>query len=147
MSTRAVIAVPDGDAWRGRFVEQHGYPLWTAAAIWKLVDRHGLELVGRVLVTGEHRFWSYLDPDSERRPQRDPLCIRVLGFGVAQIPLDPTMGELLWCRPRSTWGAEWVYVLADDGLWIGNDADLPVPAGRWDQPEPDWSDTAVRASW
>jgi hypothetical protein len=152
MATRSIIAVPQADGWQGRFCESDGHVDWMGRTLWKLVDRHGLQAVRKTLVTGDTYGWAYLNPDQTGpldRSRSDGRYVRVDGYGVAFTPLHGGATAGTWLLPgdERLYGAEWVYVLADDGLWVQNDDHLPIPAVRWDGQPPDWNHLAVRASW
>lgn len=57
MSTRAFVAVPYGDSWRGRHTHWDGYPTSRARELWALVRHDGLKTVRRVL-TEDYAGWS-----------------------------------------------------------------------------------------
>jgi hypothetical protein len=61
MSTRSVVAVPNGDAWRGRYVHSDGYPSGIGRVLTELVRRDGVQAVREMVVTGPHYGWSFLE--------------------------------------------------------------------------------------
>lgn len=118
MGTRAVVAVPHGTSWRGRYVHWDGSPDSLGLNLWRLIARDGLPRVAQV-VTVEHHGWSTLDGqeaqelDDTRDPER---FLPVPGYGVAYSPAE--VGPEEWIGPddlSAVW-AEWVYVLTPDGV-------------------------------
>jgi hypothetical protein len=63
MGTRSVVAIPQGDSWKGRFVHWDGYPAGVGSALGELVERDGLEKVIATIVTGKNYSWSSLKVD------------------------------------------------------------------------------------
>jgi hypothetical protein len=74
MSTRATVAEPHGDSWRGRHTHSDGYPTGRGRALWALVARDGLETVRQTIIH-DHYGWSFIDPDMPSfegvKPNRD----------------------------------------------------------------------------
>jgi hypothetical protein len=60
MGTRSIIAIPDGDGWRGRYCHYDGYPTGVGMTLTALVNRDGIRAVQRIIVL-EHAGWSGLD--------------------------------------------------------------------------------------
>lgn len=61
MSTRSVIAEPQGDDWRGRYCHSDGYPSHQLVALHALVRRDGVDVVRKTLLH-DHAGWSFIDP-------------------------------------------------------------------------------------
>jgi hypothetical protein len=127
MGTSCVVARPDGDDFRGRFVRLDGGPATMVPVLLTLHGTLGLDGLGRVLLD-EHGGWSTIDPQGKLDPARlvDGSQI-VAGVGVAY-------DDDGWWITRETFQQQWLYVLAGRGInvFAGGGADL-VAAGtvRW----------------
>lgn len=132
MSTNSVIAIPDGDAWRGRYVHWDGQPTWMGAQLHAIVQRDGVEQARKVLTETE-RSWSSID--SGYAEKRDGAYDEVSGYGTAH--LDKSCSA--WATPVDDDG-RWLYVLADDALWIGKVSAKPdfYAVVRYDDTNVDW---------
>lgn len=62
MGTRAIVAVPYGDTWRGRHSHWDGYPTGRAKNLWAIVKRDGIDQARRVL-TADYYGWSSINAD------------------------------------------------------------------------------------
>jgi hypothetical protein len=64
MSTRAIVAEPHGDSWRGRHTHSDGYPSGRGQTLWALVARDGVETVRKTII---HTYfgWSSIDPTQQ----------------------------------------------------------------------------------
>lgn len=156
MSTRSVIAVPDGDSWQGRFCHWNGYPTWNGRVLWAIVQRDGREAAQRQLVRNTTGCWSSIDqerPDltgvranskaefgslpyikaSFKYEGKNARNVPGLGIRVVEKGTD------WWLSPDTDLGGiEWVYVLTEGGLLVLRGASHSVGLYRWDEAEPDW---------
>lgn len=57
MGTRAIVATPYGDSWRGRHTHWDGYPTGRAKHLWAIVQRDGVEQARKV-ITADYYGWS-----------------------------------------------------------------------------------------
>lgn len=160
MSTRACIAIPEGDTWRGRYTHWDGYASHMGRQYWAIVQRDGLEKARRVLV-GENYGWSSIYADPAHVDVNDSSYNVVPGYGNAFTDESPDH----WITPADLdCFIEWVYILTDAGLMLGVTAAAPelepheyeghdgkthttprykVAAPmlvRWDGEEPNWDD-------
>lgn len=116
MGTRSVIAIPDGDAWRGRYVHWDGYPTHMAKALTDIVRRDGLS---KAILTLTESFygWSSISAtqtDESNEPDLDTdRFASVAGFGTAYTD-EPDN----WHTPDPEAATEWAYVLCPAGLLI-----------------------------
>jgi len=138
VSTNSIIAVPEGDTWRGRFAHWDGYPEAMGKNLWAIVQRDGLDAAAKTL-TEDHAHWSTIDPGKMEPGENDTDgCLVEPGYGVYH---DDDEG---WILPEGDkWGTEWLYVLAPGGLMVGKvgwDDDDVTPVGifPWNGAEPDW---------
>jgi len=120
MSTRAIVAVPHGRSWRGRYTHSDGYPFHHVPTLLSIVQRDGLARAIQVL-TVEHHSWSMLD-DSETREGPGKLgerSVRVPGYGDAYVDQDGGSSADHWIRAEheDTW-CMYAYVLSPDGLVV-----------------------------
>lgn len=148
MSTRSIIAIPQGDSWKGRYCHSDGYPTWNGRTLWALVQRDGLDTVRRVL-TEDHYGWSSIDGEGTgglAAGHADGRFVKVPGFGTAYTTKQGQSSADDWLTPTQTNDTEWFYVLADDGMWIGertwdeSKPAVPFTMARWNGPEPVWAD-------
>ena len=146
MSTRSVIALPYGDAWRGRYVHSDGYPTHMGRTLFDLVRRDGIDAVISTVITGEHYGWSILlatqpaidgvvpdrsahfgtpgytasmfstDPD-EIGYFADGRFANVPGYGVAYTIKGGARADD-WHTPDPEAWTEWVYVLTAEGVLV-----------------------------
>lgn len=133
MATRSIIAVPYGDGWKGRYAHWDGYPDWMGQALWRIVQRDGVE-GARNILTNVNRYWSNVDPTCSGLGdwQDDGRFRFVKGYGVAGTSAQ-AKDEWIYSTDFDYWGTEYVYVLADDGLMIGS-----INCGFGEQASVDW---------
>jgi len=146
MSTRSVIALPHGDAWRGRYVHSDGYPTYMGRTLFALVRRDGLDAVIETIVTGEHYGWSSLSatqpvikgvtPDKEARwgtagyvaslfstdddqvgYYSDGRFANVPNYGIAYTVKGGARAND-WHVPDPDAWTEWAYVMTAEGLLV-----------------------------
>jgi hypothetical protein len=120
MSTRSLIAVPDGSSWRGRYCHWDGYPghmVPTLNQVYRLTfGGTDLDAMVRVL-TADHYGWSVL---STGEPAADGAGEFVPGVGRAYTD-QPDEWFSAEDAPEDL---EWAYVLTPAGItvWQGGDA-------------------------
>jgi len=142
MSTRSIIAIPEGDGWKGRYVHYDGYPTGVGQTVWHIVKTAGLAEAARIL-TSKPIGWSGISDNPDGTPPINPGYDHEPGYGYAYIPEDDT--EDWWIHSTDTdksW-CEWYYILADNGLWVGtlDGADYTphhIAIIPWGGDEPDW---------
>jgi len=119
-----MVAVPDGDSFRGRYVHSDGTPSWTGRLLYELVERHGLNRVIETVVVDHPTGWSMIDP--AHTVTADPGTVVVPGFGLAYED-DP--GRHAWITPDPDGTAEWAYVLTPSGImvWQNDETWRPRP--------------------
>src|ERR1039458_5387844 len=62
MSTRSIVAIPESDSWRGRYIHSDGSPSGNGSVLHAMVRRDGVETVRKVL-TEQWCGWSCIDQD------------------------------------------------------------------------------------
>ena len=131
MSTRSVIAIPQGDSWKGRYCHSDGYPSGQLAEIRSLIQRDGVPRVIEVL-TQEHFGWSYLLSEGvSRNSLGDDRAVVVPGYGLAYV--NGTEQPDSWITENGNdWGAEWAYVIAAHGVLVFKRAYSDDLAGGWE---------------
>lgn len=137
MSTRSVVAIPDGDAWKGRYVHWDGYPTYMAPSLTDLVRRDGL---AKVVLTLTESFygWSTIDPNETRLEDCSGFDAKqfasVVGFGVAYKDQPKE-----WLTPNDDAGTEWVYILCPAGLLVVKQGETDQAIGLFDwNTDHDW---------
>ena len=137
MSTRSVVAIPDGDAWKGRYVHWDGYPTAMAPSLTDLVRRDGL---AKVVLTLTESFygWSTIDPNQTRLEDCSGFDAErftsVPGYGVA--PKDQFDD---WHTPDPEAWTEWAYVLCPAGLLVVKQGETDRVIGLFDwNTDHDW---------
>lgn len=169
MSTRSVIAIPDGDQYKGRYCHSDGYPSWNGRVLHELVNAHGVEKVRRILVE-DNFYWSSIkaeattettnsedlytrNSDGGRTWHRhmayncDPERFKfVPGFGMAGTENQTSPDE--WHLPEhepDSW-CEWVYILADAGLMVRRCGGTKMAMVAYADKNPDWEKVAEQCS-
>jgi hypothetical protein len=150
MGTRSIIAIPNGDGYKGRYAHWDGYPEWMGRNLWEIVKRDGLEQARRVLVE-DNFYWSNMDASQADAPLKDFMDdgrFRIVpGYGVSGTHHQASPDE--WVTHHDSTWCEWVYVLGVDGLLIGSivyegggDPDNVNWCGMfpWNGAEPVWSE-------
>ena len=150
--TRSIIAEPHGDSIRGRYVHWSGQPMFMGRALWALVARDGVDTARQRLLHDRYG-WSSIDPTQADEPlgpgYNDGRFAVEVGYGVAYTTHGDQSSEDEWYTdPGDKGGAEWVYVLGNAALMVGNvsweDGSVTwrgtFPYGG---PEPEW--TAIEA--
>lgn len=116
MGTRSVVAIPHGDAWRGRYVHWDGYPTHMARTLTELVRRDGLAKVTMTL-TESFYGWSSINAaqvDESAEPDFDTdRFASVVGYGTAYTDQPDE-----WHTPDPEAWTEWAYVLTPSGLLV-----------------------------
>lgn len=160
MSTRSIVAKPDGDAWKGRYVHSDGYPSGVGACLFTAYhEAFGGDLAAMTakLVDSEHVGWSalcghdltlppewreydamprtsYTNPAGETYDVVDYAAMGPRSYtarGETPQSDDPT-GD--WSTPDTP--EEWFYVLSPGGLVVGEGA-TAVDLIPWSTPIPD----------
>lgn len=111
MSTNAVVAAPQGDFWRGRYVHWDGNPKSKLPQLRALIERDGVERVLKVL-TEEHYGWSSLSL-RQRRAEKSSLGKRgrwVAGYGEAYTTAEGQSHPDDWHTSERA-DTPWAYVL------------------------------------
>lgn len=132
MGTRSVVAEPQGDAWRGRYVHWDGYPSGVGHAVLDIVRQHGVDTATRVLVT-DHYGWSSVNGQDKQElglGYTDGRFQAVPGYGIAYTTEQGQSSPDDYITPDGDdWGTEWAYVIGPRGLTIlvrGYGADAPA---------------------
>lgn len=120
MGTRSVLAVQQGDGWKGRYCHWDGYPDHQLTTLLELIERDGAERVRRVL-TEEHYGWSTTGADqgNSHDYQDDPRFVAVPGYGVAYTTEQGQSSLDDWItHDGDDWGTEWAYVIGDRSVTV-----------------------------
>jgi len=139
MGTRSIVAIPEGDGWKGRYVHWDGYPMGVGKNIWNIVQRDGLDKAVQTLVY-DNNAWSSIGYLADDNPEWVTSAELVPGYGIAN-PEDTdwwihaTDDDKSWC--------EWFYVASPGGLLIGYlQGDKYVPCNLafipWNADTPDF---------
>jgi hypothetical protein len=168
MSTCAVIAVPDGDGWRGRYHHHDGYPSGLGAELFALYERtfdRDLSAMTATLIDDHPSGWSSII--SIRRYVNPPVFSRAefTGAGWGNSPelgpscychggrAEPAHEVICRCADGDEAGCDpswlvWAYVLTPAGLQIitsrpvSGDRYAHAPLGApvaWTARRPDWA--------
>ena len=132
MGTRSIIAIPDGDTYKGRYCHFDGYPTHMGHALMEIVGRDGLDTAITNLVTEPKLGWSYISPtqpvlDRSNCNPASPAYSQYFGpnathaaregYGCERLQPYPPENDI-WHGPDSNLWQEWVYVLRPEGLEI-----------------------------
>lgn len=133
MSTRSIVARPDGEGWVGRYCHWDGYPTCRGAQLWLTYKELGnAEAVRQYAIRPEENgYWSSYATPSE--------LAKVEGSWVE----EPSISPSLVGSSGDHCGTEWAYVIGDEGLsvfaWLYEEGRWePCGAYPWSGPEPDW---------
>lgn len=116
MATRCLIAEPTATGWQGRYCHWDGYPDSKVGDLLALVLRDGLEKVRQTIIHDNYS-WSSIDLNAAALPdiQQDGRFKLVEGYGIAH--LDVPADDPIFTQDDKEFGwAEYLYILADDGL-------------------------------
>lgn len=138
MSTNCILAIPNGDAWRGRYSHWDGNPKSKVPGLRALIERDGVEQVIKVL-TEEHHAWSTVRASygSTEEEDRGEGYTDVPGYGCAYADDERNADE--W-RTSDTVSAPWAYVIYPKVLtvlWGGEEQWHLVATLRYDLPVTD----------
>lgn len=119
MATRAVVAVPHGDGWRGRYVHYDGGPETLRPTLYALMVRDGYDTATATL-TGVRWGWREVTGAEvvTLREHDDPERVAVVPrYGVEYVDLG-TPEWWITPDPHDLRDAlvEWVYLLTPDGI-------------------------------
>lgn len=120
MGTRSVVAVQQGDDFKGRYIHWDGYPSAVGESLLAIVQRDGVERARQVL-TEENYGWSNLAPAGAQlgAGYDDGRFALVEGYGVAYTTKDGQSSESDWILGSGDdSGTEWAYILSDDELVV-----------------------------
>lgn len=144
MSTRSVLAIPEGDSWKGRYCHNDGYPSWQIPALLGLHQAHGDDITK--FLTEDHCSWSGVHGDGGfchcHQEDGTPSPVETHVW-------DGDVEFERWVRPHpDAWDIEWVYILNDRGVFvlIGEGRHDPHPTWRplafvpWSTTKTDWTD-------
>lgn len=147
MGTRSVLAIPQGDGWKGRYCHWDGYPSWNGLRLLDLVARDGVEQVRKVL-TEDHYGWSNLDltvdADTELGAGMDDGRFAIVsGYGRAYTTEQGQSDPEEWItHDGDDWGTEWAYVLGDTHLTV---LERSYANDRWEyRGQVEWGDPLAR---
>jgi hypothetical protein len=155
VSTRSIIAIPDGDGWKGRYAHCDGYPEWMGRNLWRIVQRDGLEKARSVLVE-DNFYWSSVNADQAMHLddyQRDGRFAAVVDYGICGTEHQASPDE--WITHEDNSWCQWVYVLGADGLLVGTVGWTDDKSGAdpiswvgmcpWHNTEPEWPALSMAA--
>jgi hypothetical protein len=111
MSTRSIIAIPDGQSWKGRYCHWDGYPANMGMELTAIIRRDGYETAIKVL-TEDNRSWSSIKSDQSATDAPNDIP----GYGTAHNDLDD--GEDPWLFPNDEDWTEWAYVMNPFGIAV-----------------------------
>ncbi len=127
MSTRAVIAIPDGDGFKGRYVHNDGNPRHLGYELGMLVSDHGLESVIKTLITDSPIGWSIVARGMLALPSggwsvNSGNFALIEGWGVAytrndasELAAEDDWYDMAYCSSADS-DIDWVYVLNVHGF-------------------------------
>ena len=133
MSTRSIIARPEGDSWRGRYVHSDGYPTGVLDKLAKLIARDGYDVATRTLLDDNYGWSALYDTQPARLPAghpygKDKRFRAVKGDGVAYTDTVVDMGPGQrdyqqttaeeWGTPENDMDADWVYVVTPGAVTV-----------------------------
>lgn len=124
MSTRAVVAIPMDNGFRGRYVHSDGYPTHMGRALHAIVKRDGAEQARKVLIENHHE-WYVLFPDRTEDELREFTygdMHAVPGYGVRYDDLADC-DDCWWDSRDDDGDLEWAYVLNDTAVSVLHRAD------------------------
>jgi hypothetical protein len=156
MSTRSIIAISNGDGWKGRYCHSDGYPSWNGRVLWNAIAKHpdGPEKAIAVLEeflsdNGPGAFGiSFISDDSFLAD----MCLaswedRPGGAGNPDGNVRVYKGRPgedgpgWWYDNTKSDREEYLYVASLGGLMVfetHRDGDKLLGTFRYDEPEPDW---------
>lgn len=112
MGTRSVLAIAQGDGWKGRYCHWDGYPSNQLNELMRIIRKEGYERATQVLLR-EHYGWSSLNENPELgNGMRDGRFVVVPGYGVAYTTKDLQSSEEEWItNTGGDFWTEWAYVM------------------------------------
>lgn len=124
MTTRSIVARPDGDAWQGTYVQCDGMPASAGNALLAQVRHRGVAEARDIYAAGVRwRSWlSIAEPDHLEEPRWlfDGLVWEP-GVGVG-LPRHPEHLSEDWVYTphnlRDPFWLEWTYILGDGALFV-----------------------------
>jgi hypothetical protein len=155
MSTRSIIAIPNGDGWKGRYCHSDGYPSWNGRILWNAIAKHpdgpekAIAILEEFLSDDGMGAWgiSSINDDSFLTDMRfSSWEDRAGGFGgsdgnirVYRNRVGEEPGD--WYDNTTTDREEYLYIASSGGLMVFDTAsgDKLLGTFRYDEPEPDWN--------
>lgn len=118
MSTRSVVAIPQGDGWKGRYVHFDGYPDHMLPTLLSLIDRKGVDRVIDVLINW-NPGWSFLGVDEgSRNMLGEDRAHFVSDYGLAYTRQEQSMDEWYTHDNASPLFIEFVYILGPKSITV-----------------------------
>jgi hypothetical protein len=131
MATRACIAIPTDNGFKGRYSHSDGNPAWLLRQLVTLVNRDGVDAARKMLFEN-HFGWSYIADgtvaDETNRLGADRATL-VPGYGLAY-SAEEEPDKPITNTEDSGWLA-WAYVLNDLGVAVFRPAD-PDAGVQWE---------------
>lgn len=109
MSTNAIVGIPTGTGFTGRYVHWDGYPAGVGRAVANIVKRDGTELAVKTL-TEDYTEWSQVTGDDDPA-STGPIIVK--GYGIAYDDQD----ETYWYDENSR-GPEWAYAITTESIVV-----------------------------
>jgi hypothetical protein len=123
MSTRSIIAEPQGDGFRGRYCHSDGYPSHNGKTLFAIVQRDGVAKARQTLLH-DSTYWSSISGEQEPPSYGigDERFAHVPGYGTSGPGQDVEQDD--WIEELGDWGTEWTYILGDTALFVTRGGDI-----------------------
>ena len=118
MSTRSVVAIPQGDGWKGRYVHSDGYPEHMLPTLMDLVNRKGVDRVIDVLINW-NPGWSFIGSyDNMTNYLGEDRAHFVSDYGLAYSRQEQSMDDWYTHDNGDALFIEFVYILGPKSITV-----------------------------
>lgn len=118
MSTRSVVAIPQGDGWKGRYVHSDGYPEHMIPTLMDLINRKGVDRVIDVLINW-NPGWSFIGTYDNMTNYLGPDRAHfVSDYGLAYTRQEQSMDDWYTDQDNNALWIEYVYILGPKSITV-----------------------------
>lgn len=118
MSTRSVVAIPQGDGWKGRYVHSDGYPEHMVPTLMDLINRKGVDRVIDVLINW-NPGWSFIGTyDGMTNYLGESRAHFVSDYGIAYSRAEQSMDSWYTDQDSNAMWIEYVYILGPKSITV-----------------------------
>jgi hypothetical protein len=118
MSTRSVVAIPQGDGWKGRYVHSDGYPDHMLPTLLDIIQRKGVDRAVDVLINW-NPGWSFIGTyEGMTNYLGENRAHFVSDYGLAYSRKEQSMDEWYTDQNSDPLWIEFVYIIGPKSITV-----------------------------